>query len=199
VILGGVAALAVTGAALAWKVLSQPRRDGVRRNLFGVLDQPACAGLLAAATAIVLVADGYALVRSPRTAPVVLLVPNNRFINGLSDPIRLELTLQEPDGRTQGSWSIAGYEGKPLWIGTRKELEVPAETRQNYLGFSQFHEAERFPTPPLALKPGMRLQIKLYYANSNKLYLDPPQEPIVVQARPRDSDAIQVQELDGPL
>ena len=198
-ILGAVVSLTVVATTIAWKVSSHAHRQALRTRFVGIQDHRAFPGVMAIAIVILVVANGYAIMRKSRTSPVVLVVPDDRFIKGLSDAVRLELYLQEPDGQTRGPWSISSYEGRPIWIGTREELAVSAQTRNNYLCFRLFHEPELFPRPPVELRPGTRIMIKFYYANSRKPYREPPHEPIVVSGGRKDPDAIQVEVLEGPL
>jgi hypothetical protein len=197
VILGGAMGFAVAVSAILWRVLRRASRLNTYRLLCGLLDHPVFASWIAIITGL-LATGVYAVPHSPSMSPVVLLVPTNRFMARLGDPVRLEMRVEEPNGKTSSPSIIPSYEGRPLWIGARKKLEVPEPTRQNYGCFMNFPVPEAFPGTTIALRPGMRIRIKLYYINSTKLYLNPPQEPIVVEVSRPEPNPIQVGEIDGP-
>jgi hypothetical protein len=143
-------------------------------------------------TALLLVAAVFTLVMPVSKSPVLLLFPTDRFMDRLGDPVDLEMTLEEQDGKKPRTWKIDSYEGNPLWIGARKKLAVPEQIRQNYKCFTSFPEHEVFLKGPIDLRPGMRILIKLYYEKSDKLYLDPPQLPVEVAAPGRVPQEVQI-------
>ncbi len=141
---------------------------------------------------------GFVAPFSLRKSPVVLLIPTDRFIKRLGDPVRLEMTLQERDGRTLETRKIDSYEGNALWIGTQTELPIPQEIRRELIAFKVFNQPIVFPGTEIVLRPGMRISIRLYYTNSDKLYLKTPQSPIVVKQPGLETNSLQVEDLDGP-
>jgi hypothetical protein len=190
-----LAVVAGVGLAVAWKARASVT---VEQRICRILDNRRFAACFLVASVLFLVGDAYAIVRSFRVSPVVVLVPTDHFMNRLGDPVRLELTFEARYGQGHEFRKVDSYQGEPLLIGSRQGIEVPPEVRQNYISFAGVDEPRVLPGSPIRLSPGMRILIRLYYANSDKLYLDPPQAPIVVKVPRRSKDWMQVEELDGP-
>jgi TIR domain len=183
--------LAVVFAAFGASLALRPFRTAARR----IVDHKGFAAGLIVAN-LLLLASGL-LMLSP-APPVVLLVASERLIRRLGDPIKVVMTLEGPEGKAGEPREIADYEGERILIGSRKNLVLPPDARQNHTSSGDDVAPRVFPGSPIDLKAGMRIYIKLYYANSNKLYLDPPQGPILVRDSRTEKSSIQEVKLDGP-
>jgi hypothetical protein len=180
------AGFAAVGASLAWG----PFRTAVWR----IVDHKGFAGSFIVAN-VALLASGLLFSPAP---PVVLLVASERLFSRLGDPIKVVMTLEDPGGKAGEPRELANYDGERILIGSRKNLVLPPDARQNHTSSGDDVAPRVFPGSPIDLKAGMRIFIKLYYANSNKLYLDPPQGPILVRDSRAEKNSIQEVKLDGP-